>query len=89
MIRASARQAEAERVRRSKVIHAIGELEASRKLVEAAQTLSSQPQAIQLRYLQTLTEISGENSKIIVFPLPMELMKTFGGTEPDKAHKPE
>jgi len=89
MIRAIARQAEAERVRRSKVIHAIGELEASRKLVEAAETLSSQPQAIQLRYLQTLTEISGENSKIIVFPLPMELMKTFGGPDAGKAHKPD
>ncbi|WP_341502990.1 slipin family protein [Gallaecimonas sp. GXIMD4217] len=77
MIRAIARQAEAERVRRAKVIHANGELEASRKLLEAAETLAKQPQAIQLRYLQTLTEISGENNSTIIFPLPMELMQAF------------
>jgi len=77
MIRAIARQAEAERVRRAKVIHALGEVEASQKLVEAAATLAGQPQAIQLRYLQTLTEISGDNSKVIVFPLPLDLMKTL------------
>jgi regulator of protease activity HflC (stomatin/prohibitin superfamily) len=73
MIRAIARQAEAERARRAKVIHATGELEASRQLLEAAHILAQQPEAIQLRYLQTLTEVSSENSKIIVFPLPMEL----------------
>ncbi|EKE75718.1 slipin family protein [Gallaecimonas xiamenensis] len=77
MIRAIARQAEAERVRRAKVIHASGELEASKKLLEAAQVLAQQPQAIQLRYLQTLTEISGENNSTIIFPLPMELMQVF------------
>ncbi|MGR7920423.1 hypothetical protein CGX12_17580 [Zobellella denitrificans] len=73
MIRAIARQAEAERARRAKVIHATGELEASKQLLEAAHILAQQPEAIQLRYLQTLTEVSSENSKIIVFPLPMEL----------------
>ena len=73
MIRAIARQAEAERARRAKVIHATGELEASKQLLEAAHILARQPEAIQLRYLQTLTEVSSENSKIIVFPLPMEL----------------
>ncbi|MBR9857310.1 MAG: slipin family protein [Gammaproteobacteria bacterium] len=73
MIRAIARQAEAERSRRAKVIHATGELEASKQLLEAARMLGQQPEAIQLRYLQTLTEISNDNSKIIVFPLPMEL----------------
>ncbi|MED5523507.1 MAG: slipin family protein [Pseudomonadota bacterium] len=77
MIRAIARQAEAERVRRAKVIHASGELEASKKLQEAAEVLSKQPQAIQLRYLQTLTEISGEHNSTIIFPLPMELMEAF------------
>ncbi|PSJ44869.1 hypothetical protein C7H85_12965 [Zobellella endophytica] len=73
MIRAIARQAEAERSRRAKVIHATGELEASKQLLEAARILGQQPEAIQLRYLQTLTEVSSDNSKIIVFPLPMEL----------------
>ncbi len=77
MIRAIARQAEAERVRRAKVIHANGELEASIKLKEAAEILAKQPQAIQLRYLQTLTEISNENGSTIVFPLPMELLSAF------------
>ncbi|WP_107851590.1 slipin family protein [Oceanimonas marisflavi] len=75
MIRAIARQAEAERSRRAKVIHATGELEASKQLLEAARMLGQQPEAIQLRYLQTLTEISSDNSKIVVFPLPMELGK--------------
>jgi len=73
MIRAIARQAEAERARRAKVIHAEGELQASEKLVEAARILGAVPQAIQLRYLQTLTEIAGDKSSTIVFPLPMEL----------------
>ncbi|MBY4677351.1 slipin family protein [Marinobacterium arenosum] len=73
MIRAIAKQAEAERERRAKVIHATGELEASVKLSEAAAILSEQPQALQLRYLQTLTEIAGEHSSTIVFPLPIEL----------------
>jgi len=75
MIRAIARQAEAERERRSKVIHAEGELQASEKLLQAAQVLSQSPQAIQLRYLQTLTEIAGERSTVIPFPLPIDLIK--------------
>lgn len=75
MVRAIAKQAEAERVRRAKVIHALGEMEASEKLLEAAQTLSQQSEAMQLRYLQTLTEIAGERSNTIVFPLPMDLIK--------------
>ena len=74
MIRAIAKQAEAERERRAKVIHAAGELEASEKLLAAAKTLAKQPQALQLRYLQTLTEISGEGSSTIVFPLPIDIL---------------
>jgi len=69
MIRAIAKQAEAERTRRAKVIHAEGEMQASTKLLEAAKILSEQPEAIQLRYLQTLTEIAGEKSSTIVFPI--------------------
>lgn len=75
MIRAIARQAEAERERRAKVIHAEGEMQAANKLTEAAETLAKQPQAIQLRYMQTLTEIAGDKSSTIVFPLPMDLIK--------------
>ncbi|HWS02722.1 MAG TPA: slipin family protein [Gammaproteobacteria bacterium] len=74
MVRAIAKQAEAERVRRAKIIHAEGEKQASEKLLEAAQTLAKQPEALQLRYLQTLTEIAGERSNTIVFPLPMDLI---------------
>ena len=77
MVRAIAKQAEAERTRRAKVIHAEGEMQAAHKLLEAAQTLSQQPQALQLRYLQTLTEIAGERSNTIVFPLPMDLLETL------------
>jgi len=77
MIRAIARQAEAERERRAKVIHAEGELQASQKLLEAAQVLVRQPEALQLRYLQTLTEIAGDRSNTIVFPLPMELFESL------------
>ena len=75
MIRAIAKQAEAERTRRAKVIHAEGEMQASDKLLQAAQTLAKQPQALQLRYLQTLTEIAAENNSTIVFPLPLDLIK--------------
>lgn len=75
MIRAIAKQAEAERERRAKVIHAEGELQASGKLLQAAQVLSENPQSLQLRYLQTLTEIAGEKSSTIVFPLPIDLVK--------------
>ena len=74
MIRAIAKQAEAERERRAKVIHASGEFEASEQLVAAAQKLSESPQALQLRYMQTLTEISGEGKSTIVFPLPVDLI---------------
>jgi regulator of protease activity HflC (stomatin/prohibitin superfamily) len=74
MVRAIAKQAEAERVRRAKVIHAAGEQQASEKLLAAAQTLAQQPQALQLRYLQTLTEIAEEKNSTIVFPLPMDLI---------------
>ena len=76
MVRAIARQAEAERERRAKVIHAEGEMQASEKLLMAAQTLAQQPEAIQLRYLQTLTEIAGDQSSTIVFPLPIDLLKS-------------
>jgi len=77
MIRAIAKQAEAERTRRAKVIHAEGEMQASIKLLEAAKILSEQPEALQLRYLQTLTEIAGERSNTIVFPLPMEMVENL------------
>lgn len=77
MIRAIAKQAEAERERRAKIIHASGELEASEKLLEAAKVLSGQSEALQLRYMQTLTSIAGDKSSIIVFPLPLELMAGF------------
>ncbi|HET6603038.1 MAG TPA: slipin family protein [Xanthomonadaceae bacterium] len=75
MVRAIARQAEAERQRRAKVIHAEGEQQAAEKLVEAAKLLGADPRAIQLRYLQTLTEIAGEKNSTIVFPLPMDLVE--------------
>ncbi len=74
MQRAMARQAEAERERRAKVIHAEGELQASTKLLEAAQILARQPEAMQLRYLQTLNAIAGDKSSTIVFPLPMNFL---------------
>ena len=78
MVRAIAKQAEAERARRAKVIHASGELEASEKLLGAAQRLALEPQAIQLRYMQTLTEIaSGQNSHTIVFPLPIDMITSW------------
>lgn len=77
MIRAIAKQAEAERSRRAKVIHAEGELQASEKLLAAAEILAKQSQALQLRYLQTLTEIAGDKSSTIVFPLPMEMMNNL------------
>jgi len=74
MQRAMAKQAEAERERRAKVIHAMGELEASDKLFQAAEKMSQNSSTIQLRYLQTLTEISSENSSTIVFPLPIDFL---------------
>ena len=75
MVRALAKQAEAERERRAKVIHAMGEAEAAEKLAEAAHVLASQDQAIQLRYLQTLVEIAGDKSSTLVFPVPIDLMQ--------------
>jgi regulator of protease activity HflC (stomatin/prohibitin superfamily) len=77
MIRAIAKQAEAERERRAKVIHAEGELQASHKLLEAAKILSENPQSIQLRFLQTLTEIAGEKNSTIAFPIPLDLIRPF------------
>ncbi|MAZ69860.1 slipin family protein [Porticoccus sp.] len=77
MIRAIAKQAEAERERRAKVIHAMGEAEAAEKLAEASKILATEESAIQLRYLQTLVEIAGDKSSTIVFPLPVDIMKKF------------
>ncbi|UCB55198.1 MAG: slipin family protein [Thiotrichales bacterium] len=77
MIRAIAKQAEAERERRAKIIHAEGELQASEKLLQAANVMSKNPQTLQLRYLQTLNDISNENASTIVFPLPMEILNAF------------
>ncbi len=79
MVRALARQAEAERERRAKIIHADGELQASQKLLEAAQMLARQPQAMQLRYLQTLTQIAGDRANTIVFPVPVDVLGDFLG----------
>jgi regulator of protease activity HflC (stomatin/prohibitin superfamily) len=85
MQRAIARQAEAERERRAKIIHAEGEFEASQKLADAAKVLETQPTAIQLRYLQTLTEIGVEKNTTIVFPLPIDIInqwtKSLGGAQ--------
>ena len=77
MVRAIARQAEAERMRRAKVIAAEGELQASSRLAEAAKTLQGEPQAITLRYLQTMLDMSTEKSSTIFFPLPLDLMEAF------------
>ncbi|WP_258359994.1 slipin family protein [Moorella sulfitireducens] len=77
MQRAMAAQAEAERERRAKIIHADGEFQAAEKLAEAARIISTQPASLQLRYLQTLTEIASDKSNILVFPVPMDLFKTI------------
>ena len=79
MIRAIAKQAEAERTRRAKIIHAEGEKQAATQLVEAAKMLGAEPKALQLRYLQTLADLSSEKSTTIVFPLPIDLIKPFLG----------
>ncbi len=79
MQRAMARQAEAEREKRAKIIHAAGELEASEKLAQAAAIIAAQPTAITLRYLQTLTEIASEKNSTIIFPLPIEMMHLLQG----------
>jgi regulator of protease activity HflC (stomatin/prohibitin superfamily) len=77
MVRAMARQAESEREKRAKIIHASGELEASRQLTEAAQKMQEQPMALHLRYLQTLTDIAAEHNSTILFPVPIDWMKAF------------
>jgi len=81
MQRAMAKQAEAERERRAKVIHADGEFQASMKLAQAAEVIGTQPAALQLRYLQTLAEISTENSSTIVFPIPLEMFRGLLGAQ--------
>lgn len=80
MVRAIARQAEAERERRAKVIHAQGEYEAAEKLLDAATRLSQEPAALQLRYLQTLTQIAGDKNSTIIFPMPIDLMDVLRKT---------
>ncbi len=82
MQRSMARQAESERERRAKVIHAEGEYEAAQRLVEAAQIISTQPAALQLRYLQTLADITTDRSSILMFPLPLNLLGAFMGQTP-------
>ena len=77
MIRAMARQAEAERERRGKVIHAEGEFEASKRLAEAGKVIASEPATLQLRYLQTLTEIASDKNSTIIFPIPIDLIQTL------------
>lgn len=78
MVRAIAKQAEAERERRAKVIHAEGELQASEKLMQAAQIMAKEPGAMQLRYMQTLANIAGDKSSTIVFPLPLDMLASLG-----------
>lgn len=77
MVRAIAKQAEAERTRRAKIIHAEGEKQAAQSLADAARLLSQEPAAIQLRYLQTLTEVAGDKSSTIVFPVPVDILNVF------------
>ena len=88
MKRAMARQAEAERERRAKIINAEGELQASEKLAQAAHIIGSEPAAIQLRYLQTVTEIASENNSTTIFPLPLELFRGFFETVTKRAAAP-
>jgi regulator of protease activity HflC (stomatin/prohibitin superfamily) len=78
MVRAIAKQAEAERLRRARVINAEGEQQAATKLVEAGQLLAQQPNAMQLRYFNALNDIAGERTSTIVFPLPLDLLQRFG-----------
>jgi regulator of protease activity HflC (stomatin/prohibitin superfamily) len=77
MVRAMARQAESEREKRAKIIHASGELEASKQLTQAAEKMQEQPMALHLRYLQTLTDIAAEHNSTILFPVPIDWMKAF------------
>lgn len=87
MLRAMARQAEAERERRAKVIHASGEFEASQKLADAAKIISSEPATLQLRFLQTLTEISAEKNSTIIFPVPIDIISAFMKKDPNAVSK--
>src|SRR5881396_356401 len=88
MKRAIARQAEAERERRAKVINAEGELQASEKLAQAAHIIGAEPAAIQLRYLQTVTEIASENNSTTIFPIPLDLFRGFLDTVTTRAARP-
>ena len=87
MVRAIARQAEAERERRAKVIHAEGEKQAAVALLEAAQMLSQEPAAMQLRYLQTLTQVAGDKSSTLVFPVPVDLLGKLMGSKETPPHR--
>ncbi len=87
MKRSMAAQAEAERVRRAKIIHAEGEFQASEKLAQAAAVIGREPTAIQLRYLSTLSEIAAEKNSTILFPMPIEFLKAFGGVSQEKTNK--
>jgi regulator of protease activity HflC (stomatin/prohibitin superfamily) len=84
MVRAIARQAEAERERRAKVIHAEGEKQASATLLEAAQMLAQQPEAMQLRYLQTMTQVAGDRASTIILPLPLDMLQSLLSRERSK-----
>ena len=88
MVRAIARQAEAERERRAKVIHAEGEKQAAAALLDAAQTLSRQPEAMQLRYLQTMTQVAGDRASTVIVPLPMEMLGRILAPAPSSAALP-
>jgi regulator of protease activity HflC (stomatin/prohibitin superfamily) len=81
MVRAMAKQAESEREKRAKIIHASGEFEASKQLADAAEALQKQPAALHLRYLQTLTEIAAEKNSTILFPVPIDWMKALMGVD--------
>ena len=89
MLRAMAKQAEAEREKRSKIIHAEGEFSAAQRLVDAAKLLATEPVSVQLRYLQTLTEIGVEKNTTVVFPVPVDffsgIQKLLGKTDTDRA----
>ena len=87
MLRAMAKQAEAEREKRSKIIHAEGEFNAAQKLVDAAALMATQPMTLQLRYLQTLTDIGVEKNTTIVFPLPIELMTLLNKLQRSEADR--
>jgi regulator of protease activity HflC (stomatin/prohibitin superfamily) len=89
MQRAMARQAEAERERRAKIINSEGEYQAAQKLTDAADIISTNPASLQLRYLQTLLEIGGDQNTTIVFPLPMDIIRPFAKLLEDNADEPQ